>query len=135
MPLNRRLVALTIAALQLNLVLILRQLMSYAQSIQRICHLMSSVGINKKISLGRNRRSRKPPRFWVRPGRTQGWWPNFVNNSVVEEWKENFRMTKKTFTQLCNELRQYIQQQDRHLREAVDVDTTSRVAAILLPSN
>ena len=42
---------------------------------------------------------------------------------VEEEWTKNFRMTKATFTDLCNELRQYIQQQDTHLRETLDVET------------
>ena len=50
-------------------------------------------------------RARGRRRFWVRPGRTQLWWRNFLYDVVVdEEWKENFRMTKRTFMELCDEL-------------------------------
>ena len=34
----------------------------------------------------------------------------FLTNVVVkEEWRENFRMTKKTFMELCDELRPFFQ--------------------------
>ena len=47
----------------------------------------------------------KPRRYWVRPGRTRVWWDKFVNDVVVpEEWRENFRMCKDSFQQLCAEL-------------------------------
>ena len=34
-------------------------------------------------------------------GRTSAWWDNFVNEVVVpEEWRENFRMTRKNLLKL-----------------------------------
>ena len=72
----------------------------------------------------KSKKKRQARRFWVRPGRTQVWWQNFLNNIVVdEEWKENFRMTKNTFMELCEELRGHLQKNDTHLREALDVET------------
>ena len=43
--------------------------------------------------------------------------------SVEEEWRKNFRMTKKTLTELCNDLRPYIEKQGTHLRECLGVKT------------
>ena len=51
-----------------------------------------------------NRRQRRKRRFWVRPGRTAVEWQNFLGNIVIpEEWRENFRMSKKNFRKLCDE--------------------------------
>ena len=39
----------------------------------------------------------RPRTCWVRPGRTDAWWENFMNDVVVaKEWKENFRMGRTT---------------------------------------
>ena len=33
------------------------------------------------------KKERKPPRYWVRPGRSSRWWTNILNNkATVEEW-------------------------------------------------
>ena len=38
------------------------------------------------------KKERKPPRYWVRPGRSNRWWTNILNNkATLEEWRENFR--------------------------------------------
>ncbi len=51
-----------------------------------------------------------------RPGRTDAWWGNFVKNIMVpKEWKENFRMSKESFFDLCNELRPFLQQQQTNM--------------------
>ena len=43
--------------------------------------------------------------FWVRPGRCNEWWDNFITQRVTaEEWKENFRMNRETFLKLCDDL-------------------------------
>ena len=66
----------------------------------------------KKMALltenGRPKERRKR-RFWTRPGRTSAWWMNFMNNIVVaEEWLENFRMSRKSFFCLCDDLRPFL---------------------------
>ena len=43
--------------------------------------------------------------FWTRPGRTSAWWDNFVNEVVVaEEWRENFRMSRRNLSYLWHYL-------------------------------
>ena len=63
-------------------------------------------GILKSLTTMKTGHQNAKRRFWVRPGRTDGWWQNFVNNVVVaEEWRENFRMSRDSFFLLCNRLR------------------------------
>ena len=48
----------------------------------------------------------------------------FFHDVVVkEEWRENFRMTKKTFMDLCDELRPFLQRTDTTMGKAIDVET------------
>ena len=55
------------------------------------------------------KKERKPPRFWIRPGRSKGWWTNVLNNKAnLEEWKGNFRMSDVSFYMLCKELTPYL---------------------------
>ncbi len=99
-----------IAALQLNCLLFYINNMMYHTKRARIYQFanLSSLSISRR----RRRRERQQRQFWIRPGRTSAWWDNFVNGIVVEEeWKENFRMSKPTFTKLCDDLRPLIQKQ------------------------
>ena len=113
-PWNRHVITLILSALQINIALILRQLRFHKKKLEAICQLMLAAGNNNdvlatRIGKAKRDRTRTPRRFWVRPGRTQLWWKNFLNYVVVdEEWKENFRMTKRTFMKLCEELSPYI---------------------------
>lgn len=69
------------------------------------------------------RKARRPRRYWVRPGRTTAWWDNLLARFVVdEEWKENFRMCKASFMNLCSELREYIQLEETVMRAPADVE-------------
>ena len=62
-------------------------------------------------------------RFWIRPWRTRTWWDNFVADIVVpEEWRENFRMSKTSFSKICEELRPYIERQSTNMRSPVEVE-------------
>ena len=59
------------------------------------------------------RKKRKPKRFWTRPGRTGKWWQNFLDNVVIlKECIENFRLSKETFTELCDDLRPFLTKSD-----------------------
>ena len=54
------------------------------------------------------KKERKPPRYWVRPGRSNICWTNILNNkATLEEWRENFRMSEASFYMLCEELIPY----------------------------
>ena len=55
--------------------------------------LMSENQVNRCSSICKSKTS-KQRKHWIRPGRTSLWWDNFVNNTVVlDEWRENFRMS------------------------------------------
>ena len=55
--------------------------------------LMSENQVNRCSSICKSKTS-KQRKQWIRPGRTSLWWDNFVNNTVVlDEWRENFRMS------------------------------------------
>ena len=72
----------------------------------------------------------KQRRFWTRPGRKSAWWDNFVNKVVVaEEWKENFRMSRRNLLKLSELLRPYIEDETNRMRCPVDV--TKKVACTL----
>lgn len=76
------------------------------------------------------KRPRKRRRFWIRPGRNSGWWDNFLSSRVVEEeWKENCRMSRSSFYELCALLRPFIEHQTTHMRSPVSVET--QVAVVL----
>ena len=63
-------------------------------------------------SLGPHTKKTGNHRFWKRPGTTNAWWENVINDKVIaEEWRENFGMAKASFIQLCNELRPYLLKQ------------------------
>ena len=76
-------------------------------------------------SLGRKAKRRmRQYRRMLRPGRSNIWWENFLNNKVVnEEWKENFRMSKSNFMKLCNQLRPYIEKKTTRFRKPLSVET------------
>ena len=77
---------------QLNCLLMYITASSYYQMKKKICHV-ALLGRNP----GKVYKRKRSPRSWIRPGRTQVWWENFVNDVVVsQKWKENY-MVKKTF--------------------------------------
>ena len=59
-----------------------------------------------------NRRQRRKRRFWVRQGRTAVWCKIFLDNiAILEEWRENFRMSTENFYKLCDEHVQHMTSQ------------------------
>ena len=89
---------------------------------QRLAHLA--------LFSTRRRRQICQRRFWIRPGRTQGWWENFLQDKVLPvEWKENFRMQKHNFLKLCVELEPHIQKQETNMRKPISVQC--QIAATL----
>ena len=52
---------------------------------------------------------RKKKRYWKNPGRTEKWWQNMLDGSMLpEEWIVNFRMCRNDFMKLEEKLRPYI---------------------------
>ena len=54
--------------------------------------------VRSSKQLARKKRQGRIGGLWVTPGRSKGWWNNFLNDVVVpSEWRENFRMSKETY--------------------------------------
>ena len=72
----------------------------------------------------RKRRQSNPKRkYWIRPGRTSLWWDNFVSSmTVAEEWRENFRMSRESFMNLCDPLRPFLVKEVSCFRKPVSVE-------------
>ena len=76
-----------------------------------------------------NKRRRRKERI-CRPGRTNIWWENILaNRTCTEDWKENFRMSRRHFFELCERLRPRLTGQNTNMRDTLPVET--KVAAIL----
>ena len=75
----------------------------------------------------------KPGAFWVKPGRTPKWWDNMVNGVCLpSEWKDNFRMSRSTFNELCDELRPLHERQSTRMRNPLSVQTQVAVTLYYL---
>jgi len=62
--------------------------------------------------------------------RSDQWWSEIVLRTFTErDWVENFRMSKETFTYLCQQLSSRLGRKDTHLRNAISVE--KRVAVTL----
>ena len=60
--------------------------------------------------------------IWRKP-RSDQWWKDVENGKYGEEWwRDNLRMTERTFRILCNELQPYIQRKSTALREPISVE-------------
>ena len=60
-------------------------------------------------------------RFWRY--RSNHWWEHVVNEEFdEEEWMQNFRMSRVTFTMLCDELRPYSSKKDTRLRKCIAME-------------
>ena len=58
-----------------------------------------------------------------RPGGSSVWWDNLMNNvTVASEWKENFRMSKTTFLDLCDDLRPLLEKKTTKMRRPLSVE-------------
>ena len=57
----------------------------------------------------------------MRPGRTSARRDNFDNGTMIEEWRENFRMSKTSLLKLAEELRPYVVGKETIMLSPVDV--------------
>lgn len=71
--------------------------------------LKRSLMLKKLKAMKMRRLSRKSRSVWVKQGRSDMWWANFISGLSPEEvWKKNFRINKAEFLELCTELRPYV---------------------------
>ena len=70
------------------------------------------------------RRESVERRFWQEPSRGQClFWERTVNMWNDDKlWLENFRMSRQSFSLLCNELRGVLQKHDTRFRKAITVE-------------
>lgn len=97
--------------------------------------LLSQVSLTSATLNRRRRRwqDRRPRQFWVRPGRASAWWDNMMDNvTVASEWKENFRMSRPTFMELCEDLRPLLRRKSTRMRRAISVETQMAVTLYYL---
>ena len=60
---------------------------------------------------------------WEKKGRTNAWWENFITNKVPQsEWKDDFRMSRKRFYELCDMLRPYLEKKRTRLRTPISFE-------------
>ena len=106
------LISSIIASIQLNHAIIDIQ-ENYKRRRLNLSRLLSTTTSTfTRVKRLRCRRESKERRFWTRPGRTSAWWNNFADQVVIlEEWKENFRMTTWTLTLDNKALKQRLQAQ------------------------
>lgn len=74
-------------------------------------------------------------RMWNKQ-RSKEWWNNVVGGVYgVSWWRENLRMSRETFTILCDELRPYLERQTTCFRESVSVEARVAVTIWRLGTN
>ena len=66
---------------------------------QKKISLIEEIG---KVNIQKGKNIKKPnPRFWIKHGKTNEWWKGFLEkNVIIEEWRENVRMSYDTFMKL-----------------------------------
>ena len=72
-------------------------------------------------------------RIWVKP-RSRQWWTIVKESFDDDQWIENFRMTKETFSILCRELRPSLVSEATPVREPLDLDHKVAIAVYWLAS-
>lgn len=108
-----------VACLQLNIALLNSQA-GYTRRRHNLTLLLSIS--SKKTWLKRVKKSPRPRRFWVTPGRTSAWRNNLVDQVVIpEEWRKNFRMSRDSLPEFANELGPYVKDKDTIMRSPVDL--------------
>ena len=71
-----------------------------------------------------------PERMLWAKERNGHWWEHFINSVLTpQDWLENFRMSRLTFSYICDKLRSSIERQDTVMRKAIPTD--QRVALTL----
>nr|XP_060615329.1 uncharacterized protein LOC132765152 [Anolis sagrei ordinatus] len=66
--------------------------------------------------------------FWVQPGRSE-WWEKVVLPHWGDPlWQENFRMSRRTFMELCDMLRPVLERQTTNMRAPITVEKQLAIA-------
>ncbi|KAJ7317228.1 hypothetical protein JRQ81_003390 [Phrynocephalus forsythii] len=60
--------------------------------------------------------------FWVQPGRSEWWEKVVLPHWDDPRWQENFRMSRRTFMELCDRLRPVLERQTTNMRAPITVE-------------
>ena len=95
---------------------------------QRSLKRPKALALLSSLVMAKNIRWRR--QYLIRPGRTSFLWENFINNIVVpDEWGENFRMLRRCFFHLYEQLRSDLENQSTNMR--CSTSTEKQVAITL----
>ena len=87
----------------------------------RLAMIMKKTANHKKPLLAKTRTARRSCQ--VKKGRTNAWWKNFITNEVPEsEWKDNFRMLRKSFYEFSDMLRSYLEKKRTRPSKSTSVE-------------
>ena len=79
---------------------------------------INDINLLSRFIKHRKRRKIGRKKYWVKPGRTSLWWENLLNGlSADEEWKINFRMSRRDFFHLADLLRPDIEADANAIRD------------------
>ena len=122
---------LTLLAVSSCLILLQVQAIKFIMCTATFLRKRKLLSQGSSVTLNRRRRrwqDRRPRQFWVRPGRTSAWWDIMIDNvTVASEWKENFRMSRPTFMELCEDLRPLLKRKSTKMRRPILVETQMAV--------
>ena len=108
----------TIANVLLNQMVVRRHNMARATALG--CSPLSRCILKK-------RKIRRKRRFWLKPGRTDLWWQNMLQNRCLEEdWRKDFWMSKNEFMKLVDELWPSVSPDPRSPRRGISAEKRVR---------
>lgn len=115
------------------LVVVFQRIIIRRGVIASLLPIVGKHGPSVGVASGKCVKKRRNRRYWTRPGRVSSWWTNILRGiSVEEEWYENFRMTRSTFSSICEKLASSLSKQDTCLRKSIPVETQIAVALYYL---
>ena len=72
---------------------------------------------------------------WCKP-RSENWWDNIVEETFTEDdWTKNFRMGRRTFDFLCEELHPFLCRENTNMRKAISVRRRVAISLWRLATN
>ncbi|XP_055056402.2 putative nuclease HARBI1 isoform X1 [Misgurnus anguillicaudatus] len=77
---------------------------------------------------------RRPPRVWAYP-RTGDWWENTAQRFTDDQWLEDFRVSRDTFTYICSTLKSALQKKDTRYRLCIPLEKRIAIALYKLASS
>ena len=105
--------------INMMMLLILKERHKQLDDNRRLLAFSKRVFYSRRLFIKRQKRS-----CWIKPGRTSAWWKAFQEEKVLpSDWKDNFRMSRESFNELCEIVHPYLVKKTSRFRAPVSVDT------------